>query len=134
MRSVVAFACKDAVDTSSALRGPSELARLADRVSDLLKALSNPVRLILACQLAEGEKSVSELQEFVGITQSAVSQHLSLLRQRKLVSARRDGQSVYYALASPDLIAIMKALETQFCGVVAEVPVPRRPARSRRST
>lgn len=87
----------------------------ADRVCDLLKALSNRVRLMLACQLAEGEKSVSELQEFVGISQSAVSQHLALLRQHHLVSTRREGQSVYYVLASPEAAAIMKALHDQFC-------------------
>jgi DNA-binding transcriptional ArsR family regulator len=98
---------------------PSDLRNLqnrADRVCDLLKALSNRVRLMLACQLAEGEKSVSELQEFVGISQSAVSQHLALLRQHKLVATRREGQSVYYVLASPDAAAIMKALHDQFCG------------------
>ena len=93
-----------------------ELQNRADRVCDLLKALANPVRLMLACQLAEGEKSVSELQEYVGISQSAVSQHLALLRQHELVSARRDGQSVYYVLTSPDAAAIMRALHAQFCG------------------
>ena len=111
----------------------ADLQNRADRVCDLLKALANPVRLMLACQLAEGEKSVSELQEFVGISQSAVSQHLALMRQHKLVSARRDGQSVYYVLASSEAVAIMKALHAQFCGGTVEVHAPTRLIRSRHS-
>jgi len=98
---------------------PSDLAALqssATRACALLKALANQVRLMLVCQLAEGEKSVGELQACVGLTQSAVSQHLALLREHKLVSTRRNGQSVYYVLASREVEAVIKTLHGQFCG------------------
>ncbi len=101
----------------AALR-PSELAALhssAARACTVLKALANEVRLMLVCQLAEGEKSVGQLQQCVGLSQSAVSQHLALLREHKLVSTRRNGQSVHYALASGAAAAIIKTLHDQFC-------------------
>ncbi len=101
----------------TALR-PSQLAALhssATRACTLLKALANEVRLMLVCQLAEGEKSVGQLQQSVGLSQSAVSQHLALLREHKLVSTRRNGQSVYYALASGEAAAVIKILHDQFC-------------------
>jgi DNA-binding transcriptional ArsR family regulator len=88
----------------------------ATRACTLLKALSNEVRLMLICQLADGEKSVGELQEFVGLSQSAVSQHLALLREHALVRTRREGQSVFYRLASGDAAAIIKTLHDRFCG------------------
>jgi ArsR family transcriptional regulator, virulence genes transcriptional regulator len=97
---------------------PGELAALqssATRACTVLKALANEVRLMLVCQLAEGEKSVSELQAFVGLSQSAVSQHLALLREHKLVATRRNGQSVHYVLASGETAALIKTLHDQFC-------------------
>ena len=103
--------------TQLKLRG-SELAALrsnAARACEVLKALANEVRLMLVCQLAEGEKTVGELQDSVGLSQSAVSQHLALLREHKLVSARRNGQSVHYSLASGEAAAIMQTLHDQFC-------------------
>ncbi len=99
------------------LRG-SELAALrgsAARACTVLRALANEVRLMLLCQLAEGEKTVGELQDSVGLSQSAVSQHLALLRARKVVSARRNGQSVRYSLASGEALAIIETLHDQFC-------------------
>src|SRR5712691_6450772 len=64
----------------------------ADRASDLLKALSNRHRLLIICQLIDGERSVGDLAEFLGLRDSTVSQHLALLRKDGLVSARRDAQ------------------------------------------
>jgi ArsR family transcriptional regulator, virulence genes transcriptional regulator len=99
------------------LRG-SELAALrgsAARACAVLKALANEARLMLVCQLAEGEKTVGELQKSVGLSQSAVSQHLALLREHKLVSTRRNGQSVHYSLASGETAAIIETLHDQFC-------------------
>jgi ArsR family transcriptional regulator, virulence genes transcriptional regulator len=96
----------------------SELAALrgsAARACTVLKALANEVRLMLLCQLAEGEKTVGELQNSVALSQSAVSQHLALLRAHKLVSARRNGQSVHYSLASGEAAAIIATLHDQFC-------------------
>jgi ArsR family transcriptional regulator, virulence genes transcriptional regulator len=92
------------------------LASNATRACALLKALANEVRLMLVCQLAEGEKSVGELQDVVALSQSAVSQHLALLRTHKLVATRRDGQSVYYRLASGAAAAVIQTLHDQYCG------------------
>ena len=96
-----------------------ELAALhtrATRVSAVLKAIANEARLLLVCQLAEGEKSVGQLQSYIGLSQSAVSQHLALLREHKLVSTRRRGQSIHYALCSGETAAIIRTLHDQFCG------------------
>ena len=101
----------------AALR-PSELAALhssAARACTVLKALANEVRLMLVCKLAEGEWSVGELQSHVGLGQSAVSQHLALLREHGVVSTRRAGQSVRYSLASGQAAAVIKTLHDQFC-------------------
>jgi len=98
---------------------PNELAALhsrASRVCVVLKAIANEARLMLVCKLAEGEKSVGQLQAHVGLSQSAVSQHLAMLREHKLVSTRRRGQSVHYALTSGETAAIIKTLHDQFCG------------------
>lgn len=97
---------------------PGELTELqanADRASEILKVIANGVRLMLVCQLAEGAKSVNQLQSVVGISQSAVSQHLALLREHHVVEADRRGQSVYYVLASKEVAALIKTLHEQFC-------------------
>jgi ArsR family transcriptional regulator, virulence genes transcriptional regulator len=112
-----AGAARAATATLAALQ-PSDLAALqsdAARACGLLKALANEVRLILVCQLCEGEKSVGELQDLVKLSQSAVSQHLALLRQHRLVATRRDGQSVYYRLSSGEAAAVIQTLHDQFC-------------------
>jgi len=94
----------------------------AHRACELLKAMANEARLIVLCQLIEGEKNVTELQDAAGLSQSAMSQHLAVLREQGVVTARREGQSVFYRLASPEATAIMETLHGQFC----------RPARRRR--
>ncbi len=97
---------------------PRELVELqanAVRASEVLKVIANGMRLMLLCQLAEGTKSVNQLQPGVGISQSAVSQHLALLREHHVVEAHRSGQSVYYVLRSKEVAALMKTLYQQFC-------------------
>lgn len=96
------------------------LQRSASRACVMLKALANEVRLILICQLAEGEKSVSQLQAAVGLGQSAVSQHLALLRHRRLVATRRDRRSVYYRIAQPEVRALIRTMHDQFCRAARE--------------
>ena len=99
----------------------AEVARLhgsAVRVTDSLKAMANPSRLMILCQLAEGEKSVGELERVVEISQSALSQHLGLLRQRGLVKSRRAGQSILYALDGPEAAALLAALYEVYCSKV----------------
>ena len=92
-----------------------ELQRNARRVAGLLKAMSNPARLIILCQIAEGERSVGELARAVGLSQSSISQHLAVLRAQTVVSSRRAGQTVLYSLASKEVEALMSTLHAVFC-------------------
>lgn len=92
-----------------------ELQSRALRAAGLLKAMSNPVRLMVLCQLAEGEKAVGELEQVANVSQSALSQHLALLRQRGLVKSRRAGQSIIYALDGPEAPALLAALYEVYC-------------------
>jgi ArsR family transcriptional regulator, virulence genes transcriptional regulator len=92
-----------------------ELQTRALRASGLLKAMSNPVRLLVLCQLAEGEKSVGELERVVDVSQSALSQHLALLRSRGLVQFRREGQTLYYSLAGREAATLLAALYQIYC-------------------
>lgn len=94
----------------------AELQTRAQHASALLKAMSNPVRLLVLCQLAEGEKSVGELEQVVDVSQSALSQHLALLRNRGLVKFRREGQTLYYSLAGAEAAALLAALYQIYCG------------------
>lgn len=82
----------------------------ADRASELLKALANRHRLLMLCQLVEGERSVGELAELLGLRGSGVSQHLALLRKDGIVVARRDGQIIWYSIASPEARAPVNPL------------------------
>jgi DNA-binding transcriptional ArsR family regulator len=88
----------------------------ADKVSDLMKVLSNKSRLMILCQLAEGEKSVGELVELLGARGPAMSQQLALLRKDGLVKTRRDGQTIYYSLARDDVSKLMAFLYDTYCG------------------
>jgi ArsR family transcriptional regulator, virulence genes transcriptional regulator len=87
----------------------------ADQASDLLKALSNRHRLLIICQLVDDERSVGDLAEFLGLRDSTVSQHLALLRKDGLVTARRDGQTIYYSITSEPAREILKTLYRVYC-------------------
>ena len=106
-----------------------ELEARALRAASLLKAMANPVRLLVLCQLAEGEKSVGELEGGVEVSQSALSQHLALLRQRKLVKSRRAGQTIFYSLDGAEAPALLAALYQVYC---SQGPLVRRPRNGRR--
>ncbi|HEY8332067.1 MAG TPA: metalloregulator ArsR/SmtB family transcription factor [Pseudomonas sp.] len=95
-----------------------DLARLranADAASSLLKTLANPDRLLLLCQLAEGERSVGELQAQLGIVQPTLSQQLAVLRREGLVSTRRDGKQIHYRVVDPAVLAVIHTLYQLFC-------------------
>lgn len=92
-----------------------KLEKNAGKACDLLGAMANRSRLLIMCQLAGGEKSVSELQPLIGLSQSALSQHLAVLRRKRLVRTRREGQSIFYALTSGEAASIMHTLHEQFC-------------------
>src|ERR1700687_4995271 len=87
----------------------------ADRASDLLKALSNRHRLLIICPVIDGEGSVGDLAEFLGLRDSTVSQHLALLRKDGLVSARRVAQTIYYSIASEPAREVLKTLYQVYC-------------------
>lgn len=96
-------------------QGLKQLEKNAHKASDLLGAMANTSRLMILCRLADGERSVSDLQPLIGLSQSALSQHLAVLRRKHLVRTRRDGQSIYYSLSSGQAASIMHTLHEQFC-------------------
>jgi ArsR family transcriptional regulator, virulence genes transcriptional regulator len=87
----------------------------ADQASGVLKALSNRHRLLIICQLIDGERSVGDLAEFLKLRDSTVSQHLALLRKDGMVSARRDGQTIYYSIESDPARELLKTLYQVYC-------------------
>ncbi|HTJ62205.1 MAG TPA: metalloregulator ArsR/SmtB family transcription factor [Alphaproteobacteria bacterium] len=91
------------------------MAAAAECASELLKSLANRHRLLIVCQLIEGERSVGELAEFLGIRHSTVSQHLALLRKDGIVAARRDGQTILYSIASAPAREVLETLYRIYC-------------------
>jgi DNA-binding transcriptional ArsR family regulator len=87
-----------------------DLESRAGEAAELLKLLANDQRLIILCRLSADEMAVSELGEYVNLTQSALSQHLAKLRAHGLVATRREGQNVYYRLANPTAQKLVGAL------------------------
>ncbi len=87
----------------------------ADQASELLKALANRHRLLIICQLIDGERSVGELASCLDVRDSPVSQHLALLRKDGLVSARREAQTIYYSIASEPAREVLKTLYQAYC-------------------
>lgn len=91
----------------------------ARRASALLKAMCNERRLLILCYLSQGEHSVGELENLVGLSQSALSQHLARLRRDKLVRTRRSAQNIYYSLNGHEAQTIMATLHDLYCAPVA---------------
>ena len=87
----------------------------AGRAAALLRLLSNEKRLIIMCQLADGEMSVGEIQSRVGLSQSALSQHLALLRDEGVVATRRESQTIYYRVTDHAAMRIIETLAELFC-------------------
>ena len=92
-----------------------QMRRSAGAAADLLKVLANRNRLLILCHLAEGEASVSELNGKLELSQSALSQYLAVLREQRLVSTRRESQTIYYSLVESDAIAVIRALHDVYC-------------------
>lgn len=98
-----------------------EMTAAADRVSDLMKVLSNPKRLMILCQLIGAERSVGDLADLLAMRPAAVSQQLGLLRREDLVIARRDGQTIFYAIHRDDVRRLIAFLYDTYC---APSPLP----------
>ena len=105
---------------------PARLAAKASAAAGLLRALANEKRLMILCRLIEGERSVGELVAAVGLSQSALSQHLAKLRADRLVATRREAQTIYYRLASAEATRVMQLLADIYCA-------PARRRKDRRS-
>ncbi|GGY15882.1 ArsR/SmtB family transcription factor [Paludibacterium paludis] len=87
----------------------------ASRACALLKSLANEDRLLLLCQLVDGEKTVSELERLTGIRQPTLSQQLGVLRNENLVSTRREGKWIYYSIGNPQVMTMLETLHGLFC-------------------
>ncbi len=97
------------------VRDPQGLEAKAEEAAKLLEALANPRRLLILCELAQGERSVGELVRIVGLQQAALSQHLARLRELDLVATRRQSQMIFYRLSSPAAAAVINTLAEIFC-------------------
>ena len=93
----------------------AEMARHAEDAAQFLKLMANPHRLMVLCHLLEDELSVSQINEHVPLSQSALSQHLAVLRNSGIVKTRREQQTIYYSLANDGVRAIIAELYQQFC-------------------
>jgi DNA-binding transcriptional ArsR family regulator len=97
-----------------------QMLQAVDKATELLKALASRNRLLLLCHLIEGEKSVGQLARLIGARETAVSQQLTLLRKDELVRTRRDGQTIYYSLASPQAAKVIETLHGIYCAPLGE--------------
>ena len=101
-----------------------EFEKKANEVADILRALANERRLMILCKLVEwGEANVSALAEAVGLTQSALSQHLARMRDENIVSFRRESQVIWYRIADPRIEQMLATLHKLYCDP------PKKPAR-----
>jgi DNA-binding transcriptional ArsR family regulator len=107
---------------------PEDMIQAAGAAETMLKALANRHRLMLLCQLIDSERSVGQLSGLLGLRDSTASQHLALLRKDGLVATRREGQTIWYTLASPPVRRLVETLYDIYCGPAATC----RPAAAKR--
>ena len=96
--------------------GLVEIAEHADEASKLMRALASPARLRILCALSQGELSVGALNRSVALSQSALSQHLAVLREEALVSTRREAQTIYYSVPDGPALQVIRVLHAAYCG------------------
>ena len=94
-----------------------ELRASADKASNLMKVMANADRLMLLCQLSQGQKSVGELESILDIRQPTLSQQLTVLRESALVNTRREGKNIFYSISSQSALAVMRVLSLQICNL-----------------
>lgn len=107
---------------------PNDFQERATEAANLLKALANPDRLLLLCQLVGGEHTVTELGVLAHIEQPSLSQQLGVLRGERLVATRREGKNVFYRVASPAALAVLETLYVLFCNEQTPVAGRKPPA------
>lgn len=93
----------------------AKLQAAAGEACNLLKVLSNPDRLLLLCQMTQGEFAVGELETMTGIRQPTLSQQLTVLREEEMVSTRREGKQIFYSIASQEALAVLQVLYQIYC-------------------
>jgi len=104
-----------AAPASNRIPNPARMAQNADEAARFLRALANDSRLMVLCSLVGGERSVGELQAWVPLSQSALSQHLAVLRREGLVATRRSAQNIYYRLDDDRVRELVPVLYDVFC-------------------
>ena len=97
------------------LINPNELAEAAGKASELMKTLGHKDRLMVLCHLTTGEKSVGELARLLDIPQSPLSQHLARMRKESLVKTRREAQTIYYSISSPEAARVVAVMHELYC-------------------
>jgi DNA-binding transcriptional ArsR family regulator len=107
-----------------------ELQSKAGAAEAMLKAVANRNRLVILCELLKGERSVGALQTAIGLSQSALSQHLARLRADELVATRRESQTIYYSLSSKPITRLIELLYELYCAPHRDVQAP--PPKTRR--
>lgn len=94
---------------------PALFAESAGQAATLLRLLGNEKRLMILCQLADGELSVGQIQARIDLSQSALSQHLALLREQGVVATRREGQMIHYRIADHAALRVIQTLAELYC-------------------
>lgn len=92
-----------------------KMQKRAEDVAEFMKCFGSPHRLMILCQLAVGEKSVTQLIAATGIAQTSMSQHLGKLKSENIVDFRRDHRTLYYSISNPDAMQVMTTLYDIFC-------------------
>lgn len=118
---------KDAEEVNSAeqqiMTQPDELEQMAEnakQATDFMKAMAHESRLMILCYLSSGEKSVMELEKLLALRQPTVSQQLARLRLERLITARRDGKTIYYSIADDRALKMMEVVYSMFCATDAD--------------
>jgi DNA-binding transcriptional ArsR family regulator len=93
----------------------NEMRKNVENSSAFLKLLSNPTRLLILCNLIESERCVGDLEKDLNISQSALSQHLSKMRDKGIVKSEKQGQHVFYSISDSDVVDIINVLYKLFC-------------------
>lgn len=104
------------------------LKRKADEAALMLSSMANAKRLLVLCHLVDGERSVGDLAEIVGLSPAALSQHLAKMRALNLVATRREAQTIYYSLASAEVREVLQTLYKIYC---APACAPQKKARAK---
>ncbi len=92
-----------------------EMRKNAKDIAELLKVLANENRLLILCELSKGSASVSELTEKLNITQSGISQHLSMMKAHKILEHNKNGLTVYYSIKDENILRLMEVLREYYC-------------------